>query len=140
MSNPADRVEIITSVQRPRASLRLGESPAGHHRVAVRQRQLLPRRRDTRLRSRHRSRTENHADRKSIEQWNGRSTSSARSSVLCARQSLPGCRHRHAPAIGLELLSLLPPRDAAGAEWGRQRSGAGSYTSSSRPTPGGARR
>ena len=51
----------------------LVESPAGHHRVAVRQWQLLRRRRDTQLRSRHRPRTENDANRKSTEQWNGRS-------------------------------------------------------------------
>src|SRR5207248_7896399 len=31
------------------ASLRPGQSPAGHHRVAVRQWQLLPRRQDTQL-------------------------------------------------------------------------------------------
>lgn len=56
-----------------RASLRAGQSPAGHHRVAVRQWQLLRRRRDMQLRSRHRPRTENDANRKSTEQWNGRS-------------------------------------------------------------------
>ena len=37
----------------------------------VRQWQLLPRQRDTQLRSRHRPRAEDHADRKSTEQWNG---------------------------------------------------------------------
>ena len=36
-------------------------------------RELLRRRRDTQLRSRHRPRTENDANRKSTEQWNGRS-------------------------------------------------------------------
>src|SRR5262245_41124779 len=124
MSNPTDRVETshrfsalghrFDSVNRLPVSIEwLSDNGscylAGETRGFARDIDLEPR-------------TENHADRKSIELWNGRSTSSARSSVLCARQSLPGCRHRHAPAIGLELLSLLPPRDAAGAEWRRRGS------------------
>src|SRR5262245_59135822 len=41
--------------------------------IEDRQRQLFRTRRDTQLRSRHRPRTENDANRKSTEQWNGRS-------------------------------------------------------------------
>src|ERR1700691_354421 len=48
------------------------QSPAAHHRMALRQWQLLRCWRYPQLRSRHRSRTENHAHRKSTKQWNGR--------------------------------------------------------------------
>src|SRR5262245_20276089 len=111
MSNPADRVEIITSVQRRRrwtAAEKVWmveetfEPGMTVSLVARRQWQLLPRRQDTQLCLRHRPRTENHANRKPTEQWNGRSLRPHDQAWLCPRQSVSGCKDRHAPAISLD--------------------------------------
>jgi hypothetical protein len=96
-SRTSSPLETHTLPRCRRASIRPSQSPASRHRVAVRQWQLLPRRQDTQFCSRHRPQTENHTG-----QWNGRSLRPHDQAELCPRQSVPGCRHRHAPAISLD--------------------------------------